>query len=47
MTDDDTLRTRVSAFSNGFEWDRWSENWCERCTKMDDCPLLLPVFVEN
>jgi hypothetical protein len=23
----------VSAFSNGFEWERWSARWCETCRK--------------
>jgi len=23
----------VSAFSNGYEWERWSAAWCETCTK--------------
>lgn len=33
----------MSAFSNGYEWDRWSGRWCETCTKdsiglPDDAP---------
>ncbi len=27
-------------FSNGFEWDHWSNSWCERCLRVSDCPLL-------
>jgi hypothetical protein len=37
----------VSAFSNGFEWDCWSAQWCERCARYDDCAILDEVFVDN
>lgn len=31
-----------AAFSNGFEWDRWSSAWCQRCRHdvNEDCPLV-------
>jgi hypothetical protein len=29
-----------AAFSNGFEWDRWSARWCDTCTYEATCPLI-------
>ena len=41
----------MTAFSNGFEHEAWSANWCDRCSKdqMDGpfCPILDEVFMEN
>lgn len=28
-------------FANGFEWDHWSNVWCDRCSHYDDCPIIL------
>jgi hypothetical protein len=35
------------AFSNGFEWDHWSANWCGRCVNDADegCPLVLVAMM--
>jgi hypothetical protein len=41
----------MSAFSNGFEFDCWSANWCDRCIKDDGesvfCPILSDVMLNN
>lgn len=40
----------MTAFSNGFEWDAWSANWCDRCTKdevLPGCRLLDVALVEE
>jgi hypothetical protein len=34
-------------FSNGTEFDAWSENWCARCRHEETCPLLDVVFIEE
>lgn len=34
-------------FSNGTEFDCWSENWCQRCRHLDACPLLDVAFIEE
>lgn len=36
-----------AAFSNGFEWDCWSENWCQKCSLYGDCGILGEAFVEG
>ena len=46
---------RVTAFSNGFEFEAWSEDWCNRCVKDgmgagDEgqfCSLLTEVMASN
>ena len=41
----------MSAFSNGFEFESWSANWCDKCVKDDGeivfCPILSDVMLEN
>ena len=37
----------MTAFSNGFEYDCWSARWCNRCTHVDTCEILLSVMVDN
>jgi hypothetical protein len=45
----------VTAFSNGFEFDCWSSNWCSMCIHDDQglapegtyCAILSDVMVEN
>lgn len=43
----------MSAFSNGFEYDMWAENWCVQCVKDEDgdsglgCPILAEVLLDN
>lgn len=43
-----TARVGV-AFSNGTEWDLWSECWCQRCTRdlKSNCPLILFAITED
>ena len=45
-----------SAFSNGTEWECWSANWCDRCTReapfrngisSQGCPLILIAMSER
>ena len=35
------------AFSNGFEWDHWSANWCDRCKLYETCPLVDVSLIEQ
>lgn len=42
----------MTAFSNNFEFESWSPNWCGRCSKdgVDQppfCPILNVAFLEN
>ena len=37
----------MTAFSNGFEYDEWAGNWCNRCQREDTCPLLDRVIFLN
>ena len=42
----------MSAFSNGFEYESWAANWCDRCVRDRDaayvgCPIMDEVFLEN
>lgn len=48
------MTTPGPAFSNGFEYDMWRANWCERCThdaafqrgeSDEGCPLLLTALL--
>lgn len=44
-----------AAFSNGTEWECWSENWCHQCrndslgtgNEGDDCPLILVALMQR
>lgn len=44
----------IAAFSNGYEWDRWSGRWCQGCrhdnsqtwTNVGDAPLVLCPLME-
>lgn len=35
------------AFSNGTEWDAWSDRWCGRCLHdvNEDCPLVMVALL--
>jgi len=40
------------AFSNGFDWDCWSDKWCQRCIHDDGevdkfCPLITVAIVDQ
>lgn len=37
----------MTAFSNGFEFDSWAVNWCNRCALYGDCGILGEAFVTN
>lgn len=45
----------MTAFSNGFEYDCWSANWCHRCIRDESggapegtyCPILSGVMLTN
>jgi hypothetical protein len=50
VPDYDTAWARAeerAAFSNGFEWDRWSAKWCGRCAEDVDesCSLVMIGFM--
>lgn len=32
-------------FSNGYEWDCWSANWCNICKHNEDCSLILDAMM--
>ncbi|MBB3752507.1 hypothetical protein FHT44_005019 [Mycolicibacterium sp. BK634] len=45
----------MTAFSNGFEYDSWSANWCSKCAKDSlglapegvYCPIISRVLLDN